>query len=67
MKRFYFGLQGAHNLDDPNGIPYRNDLQAFRAGTRLAKDLAEVRPELRGNTCVMIATKGIEYLYCVSI
>jgi hypothetical protein len=67
MKRFYFGLQGDQNIDDSSGMLYPSDLHAFRVGTRLARDLAEVRPQLQGNTCVVIAANGIDYRYCVSI
>lgn len=67
MRRFYFGLQGEQNVDDRNGALFENDLQAFRAGQRLASELCDIRPNLHGNTCVMIAAKGIDYRYCVSI
>jgi hypothetical protein len=67
MRRFYFGLQGKQNVDDRYGMLFQDDLQAFRAGQRLATELSQVRPNLHGNTCVVIAPKGVDYHYCVSI
>jgi hypothetical protein len=67
MKRFFFGLQGGQNTDDKHGLLYGNDLQAFRAGKRLAAELSHVRPALQGNTCVVVTPRGVEDLYCISI
>jgi hypothetical protein len=49
MKRFFFDLQGAQNTNDPLGLFYESDLEAFRAAQRLARDLSTARPQLRGN------------------
>ncbi len=67
MKRFFFGLQGGQNTDDPHGLLYANDLEAFRAAEKLAAELSHARPNLRGNTCVVIAPRGADDLYCISI
>lgn len=67
MKRFFFNLQGAQNTADPFGLFYESDLEAFRAAQRLARDLSMARPQLRGNTCVVIAKKEIGDLYFISI
>jgi hypothetical protein len=67
MKRFFFGLQGGQNTDDPHGLLYADDLEAFRAAERLAAELSHARPTLRGNTCVVIAPRGGDDIYCVSI
>lgn len=40
MARFYFNLAGKQNVDDPGGLAFEDELQAFRAAERLAKDLA---------------------------
>ena len=67
MKRFFFGLQGAQNTEDLLGLLYANDLAAFRAAEKLATELSGARPDLRGNTCVVIARNGADNLYCISI
>jgi hypothetical protein len=67
MKRFFFSLQGRQNTEDPSGLLYADDLGAFRAAERLARELSHARPTLRGNTCVVIAPRGADDLYCVSI
>lgn len=67
MKRFFFGLQGGQNTDDKHGLLYGNDLQAFWAAERLAAELSHARPALQGNTSVVVAPRGAEDLYCVSI
>jgi hypothetical protein len=50
MKRFFFNLEGAQNINDPLGLVYAGDLEAFQAAQRLARDLSKVRPQLHGNT-----------------
>jgi hypothetical protein len=67
MRRFYFGLEGEQNVNDPNGLVYASELIAFQAGQRLAADLSENRPALQGSTCVMVAIKGNDDRYCISI
>jgi hypothetical protein len=59
MKRFFFNLQGTQNINDPLGLWYATDLEAFQAAQRLASDLSKVRPNLHGNTCVVIARKEV--------
>jgi len=58
MKRFFFDLQGGQNTDDLNGLLCASDLQAFRVAERLAAELSDLRPTLRGNTCVVIGRMG---------
>ncbi len=48
MVRFYFNLRGTQNVDDPCGLTFENELQAFYAAERLAKDLPSAQPSLRG-------------------
>jgi hypothetical protein len=67
MKRFFFNLQGTQNINDPLGLLYASDLEAFRAAQKLASDLSKVRPNLHGNTCVVIARKDVDDLYLISI
>ena len=67
MKRFFFNLQGAQDTNDPFGLLYAGDLEAFRAAQRLAADLSKARPHLRGNTSVVIARKDVDDLYLISI
>jgi hypothetical protein len=67
MGRYYFGLQGAQNTRDPGGLAFENDLEAFRAASRLAAELAAARPNLRGNTYVVLTRKDAEDIYCVGV
>ena len=68
MHRFYFRLEGAERVADTHGGQYRNSFEAFKAAQRLAHDIAEVRPGLRGNTCVIVTELGMpDDLYCVAI
>jgi hypothetical protein len=67
MLRFYFDLRGELNVRDPGGFLFDSDLVAFRAGQQLAAELAEVRPVLHGNTCVIVSPKSRHESYCVSI
>jgi hypothetical protein len=67
MMRFFFDLQGGQNTDDPHGLLYADDLEVFRAAERLAAELSRARPNLRGNTWVVVVRGGADDLYCVSI
>ncbi len=67
MKRFFFNLQGAQDTNDPFGLLYAGDLEAFRAAQRLAADLSKTRPHLRGNTSVVIVRQEVDDLYLISI
>src|SRR6202165_730772 len=53
MARFFFDLQGTQNANDPTGLPFENELDAFRAAQRLAAELWSTRPRLRGNSWVV--------------
>ena len=68
MARFFFDLQGRHNINDPTGLPFDSELAAFRAAQRLAAELWSTRPHLRGNTWVAVVTrKRDREAYYVSI
>jgi hypothetical protein len=67
MGRFFFDLQGAHNANDPAGLAFETELDAFRAAQRLAADLSIARPNLRGNTCVVVTRKRDGDTYYVSV
>ena len=67
MARFFFDLQGAQNTDDPGGLPFESDLDAFRAAQRLAEELSRARPNLRGNTCVVVTRKVGGNAFYVSV
>ena len=67
MGRYYFDLQGAQNAKDSGGLAFESDLEAFQAANRLARELAAARPNLSGNTCVVITRKGAEDTYWISI
>jgi hypothetical protein len=57
MRRFFFNLQGAQTINDPTGLPFESDLDAFHAAQRLAKELSRTRPKLCGSTCVVVIRK----------
>ncbi|RXH38732.1 hypothetical protein XH99_00275 [Bradyrhizobium nanningense] len=67
MARFYFNLEGKQNVDDPGGLAFENEPQAFRAAQRLATDLASVKPALRGKTCVVVTRKDRLESYYLSV
>lgn len=67
MIRFYFNLAGERNVDDPCGLAFENELQAFRAAQRLAEDLASAQPPLRGTTCVVVTRRDRDGAYYVSV
>ena len=67
MVRYYFDLLGAQNAHDSGGLAFEDDLTAFRAAKRLAAELAVVRPNLRGNACVVLTRQGADDLYCIAV
>jgi hypothetical protein len=68
VPRFYFELDGAERVADTRGRQFGNLVEAFRAANRLAREIAEVRPHLRGNTSVVMTERDHpDDLYCVSI
>jgi len=67
MGRFFFDLQGTQNANDPTGLAFESELDAFRAAQRLAAELSNARPDLCGNTCVVMTRKGIADAYYVSV
>lgn len=58
MKRFFFNLCGALNVDDSLGRRFETELQAYQAAQRLAGDIAEARPALRGSSWLSVACEG---------
>jgi hypothetical protein len=67
MKRFFFDLQGGQDTRDQQGLPFRTELDAFRAANRLAAELARTRPELRGNMCIVVRRSMTDDSYCIGI
>ena len=67
MRRYYFSLRGGQNIDDSGGLAFETDLDAFHAARRLATELASGRPNLRGNTCVVLTRQGAEDIYCIGV
>jgi hypothetical protein len=63
MKRFFFDLEGESNVSDPGGLLFYSELDAFRAAQRLAAELADSRPDLRGKASVVVASRR-EHNYC---
>lgn len=67
MRRFFFGLQGGHNVDDRHGLPFATPLDAYRAAERLANELSATRPQLRDNTCVVVTAQNAEEVCVISV
>ena len=67
MRRFFFDLQGIQNVNDPTGLAFETELEAFRAGQRLAAELSSARPNLRGSTSVVVILKDVGDAYYVSV
>lgn len=67
MKRFFFDLEGKQNISDPGGLLLHSELEALRAAQRLAAELANSRPDLRGNTAVVVTAKDRRDYYYVLI
>jgi hypothetical protein len=59
MMRFFFDFQGIQNVNDPTGLVFETELDAFRAGRRLAAELSSIRPNLRASTCVVMTRKDV--------
>jgi hypothetical protein len=62
-----FYIQGTQNANDPTGLVFETELDAFRAAQRLAADLWSTRPNLRGNTWVVVTRKRDGDAYYVSV
>ena len=67
MRRFFFDLQGRQYTPDQQGLPFKSELDAFQAAKKLASELAQTRPELRGNTCVVVRRYSLDDGYFISI
>jgi len=67
MKRFFFDLQGAENIDDRFGLLFATELTAFRSAEKMARDLASARPELHGNTCIVVKRSHADGAFYVSV
>lgn len=57
MGRFFFDLQGKLSANDPTGLPFENELDAFRAAQRLAAEIGSTRPHLCGNTWIAVMSR----------
>ena len=67
MGRYYFGLEGSQNANDAGGLAFESDLDAFRAAKRLAAELAIARPQLRGNTWVVLTRKNAQDIFLITV
>jgi hypothetical protein len=68
MQRFYFDLVGSKSVADKHGLLFSDPQFAAHFAESLAADLFAVRPELRGNACVvMIDEHRSSLTYCVAI
>jgi hypothetical protein len=64
VERFFFNLEGKQNTDDREGLPFASELAAFRAAQKLATELASTRPDLHGNSWIVIKrTNGDDDYY----
>lgn len=67
MPRFFFALQGGQNVDDEHGLEFENDLGAFRAAQKLAIEIASIRPNLCGNTSIVVTREDAFDVFCVGV
>ena len=67
MRRFYFDLAGEQRVVDPTGAKFDAPLAAFASARRFAAELAVTRPELCGNTSVIVRSEAGDDLFCVVI
>jgi hypothetical protein len=67
LGRFFFDLQGVQNANDPTGLAFETELDAFRAAQRLAAEIWNARPNLHGNTWVVVTRKRDGDAYYVSV
>lgn len=67
MLRFYFDLAGEQRVADPRGAKFDAPLTAYASARRLADELESTRPELCGNTSVIVRSESGDDLYCVAI
>jgi hypothetical protein len=67
MDRFFFDLEGEHGASDPTGLPFENELDAFRAAQKLAAEIGDIRPNLCGNTWIAVMSRKRGEAYYVSV
>ncbi len=68
MRRFYFDLFGRECVVDKSGCLHDGPVDAFKAAERLARDIAGVRPNLCGNTFVVMTEQRRPFdCYCVGV
>jgi hypothetical protein len=67
MKRFFLGLGGERNIDDPSGLRFETELQAFHAAENPARELSEARPSLQGNNWIALTQDASDSIYCVAV
>jgi len=67
MRRFYFDLADEHRVVDPAGARFDAPLAALASARRFAAELAATRPELCGNTSVIVRSEAGDDLFCVAV
>ena len=67
MARFFFGIRGKVSVTDPSGMPFGNELVAYRCGRSIAENLADTRPELRDRAWVVVNRNDRAESYFISI
>lgn len=67
MRRFFFDLFGPMPVEDEHGLLFGDLTVAARAAEMLAKDLSEIRHELRGSTSVVVTENRNEFTYCIAV
>ena len=54
------GLRGLQDVDNGQGMTFETDLAAFEAALWLAAELSSKRPDLRGETSVVVTPRVAE-------
>ena len=67
MTRFFFGVRGTRHIDDGQGMTFETYLAAFEAAQRLAAELSDKYPDLRGKICVEVTPIDRREAYFVSV
>jgi len=65
--RFFFDLAGGQKVTDEYGLPFKDQTTALRVARKMARDLAQTRPELRGNTWIVVRSAATDELWRVDI
>jgi F420-0:gamma-glutamyl ligase len=56
MPRYHFDVIGRNTIADRTGLLLPDDIHASDAADRLARELYEIRPELRVRECAVLVT-----------